>query len=110
MAQKSVDGHTTVGRTAVSSPPIPVDSNGGFGVSGLSIRGSSRLFPVALTGSPKPASYAVENSRTKVQNVVTDSSAEIAAILGITEGAVMMRRLRAFRRLSQLLNPDSSEE
>ncbi len=34
---------------------------------------------------------------------------EIAAILGITEGAVMMRRLRAFERLRRLLNDGGSE-
>jgi DNA-directed RNA polymerase specialized sigma24 family protein len=35
---------------------------------------------------------------------------EIATILGISEDAVMMRRLRAFRQLRQLMCEDQQEE
>src|SRR5262245_8155406 len=37
------------------------------------------------------------------------SSAEIAAVLGLTEGAVYTRHLRALRRLRKLLGPDLAE-
>ena len=64
--------------TVVARQPEPPQSRGvkrRLWRERLSIRGWSRHFPVSLTGSPELAGYAVENSRRKLQNVVTDSSA-----------------------------------
>jgi RNA polymerase sigma-70 factor (ECF subfamily) len=38
------------------------------------------------------------------------STKEIAAVLGITEGAVKVRHLRALERLRQTLDKDDSED
>ena len=95
---------------------------------GLSDESAMNLAGLLADGGTSPSRHLVrEEIRDRVRSALEELSAgdreilvmrhleqlqvaEIASILGISEGAVMMRRLRAFERLRRLLSDDQQEE